>query len=270
MKRVVDRSKDFFKYFITHWKLIFELGKNDFKKRTAGSYLGKVWAFIQPMTTICVMWFVFSVGFKSPPVEGVPFIVWLSAGMIPWFFFSEALSTSTNSLIEYSFMLKQMSFRGSVLPIIKIISSSFIHFFLLVLLLIIYLLNGLKIDWYLLQVIYYYICMIYLILGMGWLFSSIRPFLSDIGEIIGVGIQLGFWFTPIFWNIELVPLKYQFILKLNPMFYIIQGYRDSVIYKIGVWHRPTTTIVFFLISTLILSMGILTFKKLRPHFNDVL
>lgn len=87
MKRVVDGSKDFFKYFFSHWKLILELAKNDFKKRSAGSYLGIVWSFIQPMTTICVMWFVFSIGFKSPPIEGVPFILWLSAGMIPWFFF---------------------------------------------------------------------------------------------------------------------------------------------------------------------------------------
>lgn len=184
--------------------------------------------------------------------------------------FSEALTTSTNSLVEYSFMLKQMAFRGSILPIIKVISSSFIHLFLIFFLIIIYLVNGFKLDMYLLQLIYYFLCMGYLLLGLGWIFSSLRPFLSDIGEVIGVIIQLGFWFTPIFWNLDLVPLKYQPIFKANPMFYIIQGYRDSVIYKIGVWQRPKATIIFLIISTIILLIGIFSFKKLKPHFNDVL
>lgn len=71
-------------------KLIFELAKNDFKTRYAGSYLGMFWAFIQPFMTIAVYWFVFEVGFRSGSrPDGTPFILWLTCGMIPWFFFQK-------------------------------------------------------------------------------------------------------------------------------------------------------------------------------------
>jgi len=138
------------------------------------------------------------------------------------------------------------------------------------LLFLIAIISGIKINWYFLQIIYYYGCMLYLLLGLGWIFSSLRPFMSDIGEIIGVVVQLGFWYTPIIWDVSLVPAKYQFIFKINPMYYIVQGYRDSIIYNVGVWQRPKATMIFFMLSTIIMLIGVMSFKKLRPHFNDVL
>lgn len=73
-------------------RLVAKLAKNDFKTRYAGSYLGIVWAFIQPVITILVYWFVFSVGFRSGTGDlGVPFVLYLVAGIVPWFFFQDAL-----------------------------------------------------------------------------------------------------------------------------------------------------------------------------------
>ena len=86
-------------------KLIWKLAKNDFKTKYAGSYLGIIWAFVQPVITILVYWLVFEKGFSAKAemfksgVE-VPFVVYLTSGLVPWFFFSEAVSSSTNALIE--------------------------------------------------------------------------------------------------------------------------------------------------------------------------
>ena len=80
--------------------LVGNLAKNDFKTRFAGSYLGIVWAFVQPIVTVVVYWFVFSVGLRSGRPCGHPFILRLMAGLVPWFFFSEALNGGTNALIE--------------------------------------------------------------------------------------------------------------------------------------------------------------------------
>ncbi|MFP3435664.1 ABC transporter permease, partial [Paraburkholderia sp. SIMBA_061] len=81
-----------------HLMLMLQLAKNDFRTRYAGSSLGIIWAFIQPLMTIAVYWFVFEVGFRSGSrPDGTPFILWLTCGMIPWFFVSEALLTSSNS-----------------------------------------------------------------------------------------------------------------------------------------------------------------------------
>ena len=68
-------------------KMLYNLAKNDFKTKYAGSYLGIIWAFIQPVITILLYWFVFQVGFRSRPLDDYPFVLWLTAGLVPWFFF---------------------------------------------------------------------------------------------------------------------------------------------------------------------------------------
>ena len=85
------RLKAIYTLFADFWssrKLIFALAKNDFKTKYAGSYFGTVWAFIQPVVTICVYWFVFGLALRGGADRGVPFVLWLVAGLVPWFFFS--------------------------------------------------------------------------------------------------------------------------------------------------------------------------------------
>ena len=112
-------------------KLVWNLAKNDFKSRFAGSYFGVIWAFVNPIVTILLYWFVFEKALNAGAQItkagiNVPFVLWLIAGMIPWFYFSEAWSSGTNSLIEYSYLVKKVVFDIRCLPVIKIISSSFI------------------------------------------------------------------------------------------------------------------------------------------------
>ena len=121
------------KEFISSRKMLWKLSKNDFKTKYAGSYLGIFWAFVQPIITIAIYVFVFQVGFKAAPTDdGYPFVLYLIAGIIPWFFFAEALMNATNCLIEYSYLVKKVVFNISILPIIKIISSLFVHLFFIV------------------------------------------------------------------------------------------------------------------------------------------
>ena len=137
-------------------RLVMKLAKNDFKTRYAGSYFGTFWAFVQPVVTILVYWFVFSVGFRSNTDElGVPFVLYLVAGIVPWFFFSDALSGGTNSLLEYNYLVKKVVFNISVLPVVKIISALFVHGFFVLLAIILYICNGRFPDWYYLQILYY-------------------------------------------------------------------------------------------------------------------
>ena len=115
-------------------KLILSLAKNDFKTKYAGSYLGIIWAFIQPIVTVLVYWFVFQKGLKAAGMNTktgveVPYVLWLISGLVPWFFFQDALSTGTNALLEYSYLVKKVVFKISILPIVKIISSLFVHCF---------------------------------------------------------------------------------------------------------------------------------------------
>lgn len=118
-----------FKEFYNSKGLILKLAKNDFWAKYASSQLGILWAFAQPLMTIIVYWFIFEIGFRVVPLNNIPYILWLMCGLIPWFFFSEALGNSTNSLIEYSYLVKKVVFKVSILPSIKIISALFVHVF---------------------------------------------------------------------------------------------------------------------------------------------
>ena len=96
------------KEIIKKRKLVWDLGKADFRKRFVGSYFGIVWMFIQPVVTIVIYAVIFGIGFKSPPpVPGVSYVIWLVPGIVPWFFFGEALNGITGCLQEYSYLVKK-------------------------------------------------------------------------------------------------------------------------------------------------------------------
>ncbi|WP_036696061.1 ABC transporter permease [Paenibacillus taiwanensis] len=254
---------------ISHQLFIFELARADFKKRYFGSFLGITWAFIQPLITILLFWFVFQVGFRSTPIDDVPFILWLSCAIIPWNFFSESVQASTGSILENSFLIKKMVFKSEVLPVVKIYAALFVHLFFLIFLMAMFLFYGYGFSIYYIQVFYYLIASLTLVLGVAWITSSLMLFLKDTSQVVAMLLQFGFWLTPIFYPVTFIPEKYQFIYRLNPMFYITDGYRNTFIYHKWFWESPGT-MYFWTVTTVLLGVGYYVFKKLKPHFADVL
>ena len=118
-------------------KLIWRLAVNDFKKRYAGSYMGVVWALAQPVVTVLMYWFVFSVflpqkGQLAGGGTEIPFVLFLTTGLVPWFFFTEAWMNGTTSLLEYNYLVKKVVFNISILPIIRAVAAVFTHLFFIV------------------------------------------------------------------------------------------------------------------------------------------
>lgn len=250
--------------------LLWDLTKKDLKQRYIGSYLGILWAFIQPTITVFIFWFVFQVGFKSMPVDNFPFVLWLVCGMFPWFFFSDALQAATNSIFSNSFLVKKVVFRVSLLPMIQILSALLVNLFFVAVLFLMFSLYGYMPSLYNLQVIYYMFGSICLLFGLSLVTSSLAVFMKDVSQIVSMFIQFGFWGTPIFWSLRMIPERYQWIFKLNPMYYIVEGYRSSFIYHKWFWELGYTNIGFWVFTIAIMLFGAFIFKKLRPHFADVL
>lgn len=251
-------------------ELLWEQTKKDFQVRYLGSYLGILWAFIQPMTTILILWFVFQIGFRSQPVENVPFILWLVTGMFPWFFISDSITSATNSITENSFLVKKVVYRVSLLPMIKLISALIIHLFFVGILFIMFAAYGFAPTTYSLQLGYYIFAACCLLIGITWITSALSVFLKDVGQIVGMLLQFGFWGTPVLWSYKLFPEKYLYFLKLNPVYYIVEGYRNCFIYHTWFWENPLITLYYWTFTGLLMICGAVTFKKLRPHFADVL
>jgi lipopolysaccharide transport system permease protein/teichoic acid transport system permease protein len=261
---------DFLKDVYSKRSLIIVLAKKDFMTQYIDSVLGLFWAFVHPLVMVLILWFIFSFGFKVMPVKNVPFVVWLTAGMAPWFFFLNSLVGNTGVIVQNSFLVKKVVFRVSILPIAKTLSSCIIHFIFIGLLIILMLFNGLHFSIWWFQVCYYTFALIVLIMGLTWATSSLNVFLKDVSQLVAIVIQFGFWGTPIFWNIKMIPEKYHILIKLNPMYYIVEGYRDSFIYHTPFWIHWELSLYFWSVTIFTLLLGIITFKKLRPHFSDVL
>lgn len=256
-------------------KLIWKLSKNDFKTRFAGSYLGMVWAFVQPVVTILVYWFVFEKGFNAKAemlASGLkaPYVLWLTAGIVPWFYFSEALSNGTTALLEYNYLVKKVVFKISILPIIKIIAATFIHGFFVLFMLLLYMAHGYYPDLYTLQLFYYSFCLFVFVLGISYATCSIIIFFRDLIQIISIILQVGMWATPILWQLGKIPEKYQILFKLNPVFYIVNGYRSALLEKTWFWEDFYSTMFFWITTAVVFGIGALIFKRLKVHFADVL
>lgn len=266
--------KEFYR-FLKHIKesrdLLFVLAYNDFKQQYLGTYFGILWAVLRPALFIVVIWFVFTYGFKSRPSDDqTPFALWLLCGMIPWFFFADSVNKGMNAVVGNAFLVKKVAFRVSILPLVNVLSALGIHLVLVTILVLVFLLHGLFPTIYWLQLPYYILCMVMLVTGLGWLTSSLRVFVKDIGEFIGVFIQFGFWLTPIFWSFKLIPEQYHYIIKLNPMVYVVEGFRDTLIYQKWFWEKGGDTLQFLTIACFLIILGAVVFKRLRPHFGDVL
>ena len=259
-------------------ELIWKLAKNDFKKRYAGSYLGFLWALVQPVVTVVMYFIVFDVVFdtRSQMVASgveVPYVLFLTAGLVPWFYFSEGITNGTNALLEYSYLVKKVVFKISVLPIVKVISSLFVHLFFIVFAILIFALMGKLPPVQIIQIGYYTFAVICLVVVLSYLTCSITPFFRDFGQIINVILNVGMWATPILWDtttIPNIPNWLNSLLKLNPLYYIVQGYRDSFMNGLWFFEHPWHTLYFW---AFVLMAGLISskvFKRLRVHFSDVL
>ncbi len=269
-KEKIWEERSVLKEFRTQRKSFFELSGNDFRAKYANSLLGAVWAFAIPLVTILVLWFVFEVGLRAAPVNDVPFMLFYIPAFVAWNFFSDAFSSACGCLREYSYVVKKMKFHVELLPVMKILSSFYVHVFFLAFSIVVFFVYGKTPDLYNLQVIYYLFCLLALLLGLSFLFSSLAVFSGDIANIVSVVLQVGFWATPIIWSVDTMPSKVQYILKLNPMFYICNGYRDCFVYKEWFWDKPALTLYFWAVTGFMLLLGGYAFRRLRPQFSDVL
>ena len=256
-------------------KLIWKLAKNDFKNRFAGSYLGKVWAFVQPVITVALYWFVFDyvMGARAEALAGtiqIPYVIWLTAGLVPWFFFSEAITGGTMALLEYSYLVKKVVFKISVIPIIKIISASFTHIFFVCFMLVVYVCMGYTPDLYLLKITYFSLFLFLFVLALVYSTCAMVLFFRDLAQIINIGLQIGMWATPILWDLNTVPPVMQFVLKINPMFYIVNGFRSAMFENTWFWQDFYSTMYFWIVTVVLFGIGALIFRRLKVHFADVL
>jgi len=251
-------------------RLIRQLAYGDFRARHSAALLGFVWAFVQPLLSILMYLFIYQVGFRPMPLGKIPFVLWLIVGIVPWFYFADALVSSTSCLVEYSYLVKKVMFNVSLIPTIKLCSAAMTHLVVLAVALIIVVASGFPPQWTWLQIPYYLFALAVLVSGLSFFTSAVTAFVRDVGQAVVVSMQFAFWLTPVAWSIDNAPAKFVPWLKLNPLNYLVEGMRDSVLRGVWLWQRPRYALYFWVLALGLHVVGYSVFKRLRPHFADVL
>lgn len=250
-------------------RMIMSLAKSDFRNRYVGSYFGFLWEILQPLSLIFVFWFVFDFALKGVAPGGGPFLPWLIVGLIPWFLFSDAWTTATNAFQQYSFLVKKMVFRTELLPTVKIVSAliTSVIFHAIMVIALLYYGDGGNLSS--LMMFYYLLCVLTLALGASFLTSSIMVFFKDTKQILGIVLLFGLYLTPILWSPSMIGPDVRWLLDINPMNYVVEGYRNSLLFGV-VDIDPIATGIFWAIALALLFVGVMVYDRLRPHFSDVL
>jgi len=252
-------------------RTIRALARRDVLSRYSGTVFGGAWELVNPALTLLVFWFVFSVAFKAKGPEGTPFIVYFVAGYLPWLFFSECLSRGTHGVVAHSFLVKKTVFASELLPFVYLTAGALNHALLLILAIIILVANGVPVTWHWIQLPVFFLTMCALLVGMQWLLSSLNVFNRDLGQGVGVVLNVWFWITPIVWVVDgVINDEYRWIIRANPLVYVIDGYRGSLLYQESFWMNWTQALYVWSFALVAAVLGGGVFRRLKPHFGESL
>lgn len=262
---------DFIRSIITKRVLIIELAKRDMSSTYTGSVFGNAWLIIEPLVSVLVALVFFQFAMKSTTTNDIPFVAWVLPQIILWTYISATINSSVNMIREYGYLNRHKSFDMRLLGIVKIYASTYIHTFLIIgVIVILYLIFNLDIRFSIFGLIYFFICVSTLLLGISWIVSVLGVFWKDTKYIVSIFLQLGFWISPIFWEPERFPKVIATVMYMNPFYYPIRGYRASILGESFGEHFFLSTLYFWIIVFILISLGSFLFKRLSQSFGDVI
>lgn len=251
---------------------ILKLAKSDLIKTYRGAALGWMWAVIKPAVTIFVYWFTFQIGLRAgKSVNGYPFFLWLIAGLVPWFYMGDMISQGTDAIRKYKHLVNKMKFPISIIPTFFSISKYIVNLILIGVVITIFALNGKWPDIYYLQLPFYII--LSFIFFTAWsLFGSMLSCISkDFFNLVKSFVTAVFWLSGILWNPDTITnMTLRNVLKINPVTYLVTGFRNCFINKVWFWERPRELLCFIGITIIMITLATWAYKKLRKEIPDVL
>ena len=246
-----------------------ELLKTNVKKEIRGKYknsfLGVLWSFLNPLLQIAVYALVFPLILKNTQEN---YVIFLCCGLIPWTFFSTTISRAAFTLVENGNIIKKVYFPREILPI-SVVTSETVNFLISTIIIIGFVaFGGLGISKY---IVFYPVILLtqyLLLIAISLIVSSISIYIRDLQHLIGVALQLLFYATPIVYASETIPDQFKWILNINPMTYIINGYRDIFYNQTMIELKPL--LILLACAILACIVGYLIFNKLQKGFAEEL
>ncbi len=261
----------FLRNLVERRALIAQLIRRDFEQRYVGSVAGWIWGLIHPLVLLLCWTFVFQIclDIKLPRGEVTEnYTLFLVAGYLPWLLFQETVQRSAGSLVESKNLITKTVFPSEIVPIAIFFSSLINHLFTLTLALAAIGLVSKFISPLALLLPVYMLLIGLLAVGVGWIVSSLHVYLRDTAQIVIVALTLWFWLTPIFINETQYPERLRFLLRWNPLAYLVRAYRNLLLSDQMPAAVEIAPLVAFSVGAFVI--GGLFFRQLKRGFADVL
>ena len=262
---------EFIKTVFKNRKIIWKLGKSDFKNRFASTSLGSIWGFLQPFVFMTTYVIVFQYILKVGSSGDYPYVSWFLPAMSMWMTVNDTIINASNSIRMYSYLVKKVVFPVDTIPIISIISTAFVSLFLFLISIVISSCFGYVPN---ILILAYSIFAAYcFIIAVTRFTSAVTTLVPDFSQLLNILMQLFFWFTPIVWNIQMVAghPTIQRLLQCIPFTYLVGSVRQAFISEnIITKGYGLYTIIFWIITTILFIWGNHIFKKTKKDFSDVL
>lgn len=254
-------------------QLIFKMTQRDVVGRYSGSMLGLAWSFFNPLLMLVIYTFVFSVVFKSRWSAGIgesktDYAMLLFTGMIVHGLFAECVNRAPTLILANVNYVKKVIFPLEILPWVALGSALFHAVISLVVLLLLQLLLNQNMPW---TVVLFPLVLLPLILatmGIAWFLASLGVYVRDIGQITGIFTTALLFLSCVFYPLSSLPEKYQYLMKFNPLAYIIEESRNTLIFgqipNFGLWS------IYMIIGIVIAWLGFAWFQRTRGGFSDVI
>lgn len=229
-----------------------------------------LWTILNPILQAGTYWFAYYVGLRvTSPIQGIPYLAWMLTGLVPWFFISGLMNTGTLCIVSSRAIIKNMKYPIGTIPVSTVCTEILSHLCYMLVLVIIQLFSGVRYSIGVLWVFYYMAAAFVLMLGYTFLFSTLTVFVRDIAKVIQSLVRLLFFITPICWVLTPDNPLYN-VMQYNPFLYILNGYREAMLYQGVMSVGPMEHIYFWCVSAVVLLVGVWLHWKLRDHFVDYL
>ncbi|WP_042143673.1 ABC transporter permease [Paucisalibacillus sp. EB02] len=255
---------------IQYFYLLRRLSWYEIKSNNKMTYLGLAWEVINPAIQIAIYWFIFGYGIREgEEVDGDPFFQWMLSGIIIWFFFNPSIIESSKSIYQRVQMLSKMNFPMSLIPNIVIFSKFYSHIGLIIITIIILNFTGYPVTIYYLQLPVFIFATYLFIFSLSLITSTLNTFIRDLQMLLQALLRMLLYMTPILWVTFSLPDWIQRVMKLNPLYYLVEGYRAALLGK--EWYILENlgySLYFWGITLLLLVVGAKLHTTFRRRFID--
>lgn len=250
---------------------LMRLASYELKSQHGGTFFGFLWNFLNPALQILVYWFVFAIGLRrGNDIDGVPYIVWLVIGIICWYYMNQAMLGADMSVINFSDVLKRMKFPIAIVPAKTIASNLITHVCSMVIVFAVVLIGGAKISSSIWLLPYYIFASTFFILGYSLIASTINVLFRDFHNLSNTAMRFLFFISPVMWEPSEDSEILVMIMKINPFAYILNGYRDTILYGWNFSENLDTGLIFWAISIVMFITGCFMHMRMRHKFIDTL